>query len=270
MSKIVKNYVEFPVAIKRPLWQFWHNVMIRFDKETTTTFLNYGYQGLNGDPKLELKKEDETNRYCIQLYDHVVNKADLEGKEVLEVGSGRGGGASYISRYFKPVKYTALDISAGVIKFCNDYHKVDGLSFVKGFAEKQPFADNSFDFVVNVESARCYSSLDKFFLEVRRVLRPEGQFLFADMIKDGEVEEINEKLEKNGFEILSKKDISKNVVESLNHDTDRRKNLIDGFIPKFLVKHFLQFAGTKNTERYNSFANGSMQYWSYILKSKAN
>ena len=270
MSKIVKNYVEFPVAIKRPLWQFWHNVMIKFDKEKTATFLNYGYQGLNGDPKLELKKEDESDRYCIQLYDHVVNKADLKGKDVIEVGSGRGGGASYISRYFKPLKYTALDISAGVIKFCNDYHKVDGLSFVKGFAENLPFANSSADFLVNVESARCYSSLDKFFSEVHRVLRPEGEFLFADMIKDGEVAEVEEKLTRNGFEIKTKRDISKNVVESLDNDTHRRKSLIDGLVPKFLNKHFQQFAGTKNTERYNSFANGSMQYWSYILKRKQN
>lgn len=269
-SKIVEKYVDLPTSIKRPLWQFWHNVMIRFDKKKTTTFLNYGYQGLNGDPVLQLEKDDETNRYCIQLYDHVVNKADLKGKDILEVGSGRGGGASYISRYFKPQRYTALDIAEGVVNFCNDHHKVDGLSFVKGFAEKQPFENDSFDYVVNVESARCYSSLDKFFSEVHRVLRPNGGFLFADMIRRGEVDSINEKLQKHGFEIVEKRDISKNVVEALDHDTDRRKELIDSFIPNFLNKHFQQFAGTKNTERYNSFANGNMEYWSYILKRNGN
>ncbi len=56
MSKIVEKYVEFPTSIKRPLWQIWHNVMIRFDKDKEATFLNYGYQGLNGDGVLELKK----------------------------------------------------------------------------------------------------------------------------------------------------------------------------------------------------------------------
>ena len=203
------------------------------------------------------------------MYDHVVNKADLKGKYVLEVGSGRGGGASYITRYFEPNKYTALDISKNVVTFCNDYHQnVEGLNFVKGFAEKLPFDNQSFDFVVNVESARCYSSIDKFFSEVNRVLRPGGEFLFADMIRRGDVDSINKKLERNGFEIIQKTDISKNVVEALNFDTDRRKKLIDDFIPNFLNKHFQQFAGTKETERYRSFANGKMEYWSYILKRK--
>ncbi len=122
--------------------------------------------------------------------------------------------------------------------------------------------------MVNVESARCYSSIDKFFSEVKRVLRPGGEFLFADMIRKGDVDSINQKLEQNGFEIIQKTDISKNVVEALNFDTDRRKNLIDSLIPGFLNKHFQQFAGTKETERYRSFANGKMEYWSYILKLK--
>jgi len=269
MSKIVKNYVDFPTAIKRPLWQFWHKVILSIDKSKEVVFMNYGYQSLNGDPVLQLKPEDESDRYCIQLYDYVVNKSDIQGKDVLEVGSGRGGGASYIARYFKPKKYTALDISDSVVKFCNDFHKVEGLSFVKGFAEKQPFADQSFDFVVNVESARCYSSLDKFFSEVYRVLRPDGHFLFADMIKKDEVEEVNEKLAKNGFEIITSKDISKNVVEALNRDHERRHSKISALSPKFLEKHFHQFAGTKDTERYNSFANGDMKYSTYILKKKA-
>lgn len=268
MSKIVEKFVDFPTVVKRPLWQFWHNVILKYDKASEIVFMNYGYQNLNGDPILDLKKEDEVNRYCIQLYDYVVKDAELEGKDVLEVGSGRGGGASYISRYFKPKSYTALDISESVIKFCNNYHQVEGLSFVKGFAEKQPFENNKFDFVVNVESARCYGSLDKFFTEVNRVLRSQGQFLFADMIRKGEVNEINEKLEKNGFEILRTKNITKNIVEALDRDNERREHKIKSLVPKFLSSNFLQFAGTKNTERYNSFSTGKMEYWTYILKKK--
>ena len=183
MQKLVEKYCEMPTGIRRPMWRLWHNLIIKFDKNKDAIFMNYGYQSLNGDPRLELDEKDEINRYCIQLYDYVVNKAEIKDKDVLEVGSGRGGGASYITRYYKPKSYTAMDISSSVINFCNSYHAVDGLKFVTGVAEEPPFANESFDVVVNVESARCYKSLKTFFQEVHRMLRPNGHFCFADMVK---------------------------------------------------------------------------------------
>ena len=49
-----------------------------------------------------LSPEDEPDRLFIQLYHMNVRDTDLEGKEVLEIGSGRGGGASWISRTMNP------------------------------------------------------------------------------------------------------------------------------------------------------------------------
>ena len=268
MDKLVEKYCEMPKSIRRPMWQIWHNLLIRFDKEKEATFMNYGYANLNGEPRIELQNTDEIDRYCIQLYDHVVREADIKGKDVLEVGSGRGGGASYISRYFKPSSYTALDIASSVVKFCNDHHTVENLKFVKGHAEKLPLDSEQYDFVVNVESARCYGNLNAFFSEVSRVLRPGGRFLFADMVKDGEIEDIRKKLKETGFEFEVERNITTNIVKALDEDHGRREKIIDNKVPGFLNKSFQQFAGTKGTERYDSFATGKMQYWSYILKKK--
>ena len=266
MQKLVEKYCEMPTAVRRPMWRIWHNLILKFDKNKEAVFMNYGYQSINGDPRLELMTEDEVNRYCIQLYDFVVSKVDVKDKDVLEVGSGRGGGASYITRYYKPKSYIAMDISSSVIDFCNSYHKVDGLSFVEGVAEEPPFADSSFDIVVNVESARCYKSIKTFFKEVNRMLRPGGHFCFADMIKKGEYEEVRNDLIASGMEIISETNISQNVVKALDFDNDRRQGIIEKKAPKFLRKAFLQFAGAKGTERYESFANGKMEYWSFVLK----
>jgi ubiquinone/menaquinone biosynthesis C-methylase UbiE len=268
MYKLVEKYVELPAAIRRPMWQIWHKLIIRFDQDQEAVFMNYGYQGLNGDPALSLEAGDEKDRYCIQLYDHVVSGGNIKGKHVLEVGSGRGGGASYIARYYKPESYTGLDISSSVIDFCNQYHKVPNLSFKKGVAEDLPFEDHSFDTLVNVESARCYHSLKKFFSEAHRVLKPDGQFLFADMIKKGEDDSIRKELVDSGFEIASENSIAPNVVEALNRDDERRYKIISKRTPGFLRKAFLEFAGAKGTERYESFANGKIQYWSFILNKK--
>jgi ubiquinone/menaquinone biosynthesis C-methylase UbiE len=261
----IDDYCEFPTRLRRPMWRFWHKLLILFDKDSTVNFMNYGYAPLNGDRQIELRKEDEINRYCIQLYDHVVSRVLLKNKKVLEIGSGRGGGAHYIARCFKPIKYTGLDISSSVINFCNRFYSVPGLSFVEGRAEKIPFSEQSYDAVVNVESARCYSDLKSFFREVHRVLSPEGNFLFADMIEKGKSERIREQLQRCGFTIKSEKDITKNVAKGLELDTMRRENLIQKKVPRILRPHFEKFAGTKGTKRFESFKNGKFEYWSFVL-----
>ena len=266
MNVLVDGYAELPRTIRKPLWQIWHKVMIKYDKDVTANFMNYGYQSFNGDPFLELQEKDENDRYCIQLYDHVVNRADLLDKDVLEVGSGRGGGASYISRYYKTRSYIGLDIASSTIDFCNGYYNTDGLSFIKGVAENLPFEPESFDAVVNVESARCYTSLEVFFNGVHRVLRKDGKFLFADLARPKDVEDVKRKLSACGFRTIHETEITPNVVEALNRDTHRRETLIRNKVPGFLIGSFNTFAGTKGSHRYKEFTNGTYQYWSFVLE----
>ena len=266
MMNFVENYCAYPAVLRRPMWRIWHNLLNRFDKDSAVNFMNYGYQGLNGDPELKLEKKDEKDRYCIQLYHHLADSVDLQDKRVLEVGSGRGGGAHFIARYHKTKTYTGVDISSGVIDFCNRFYSYPGLSFIEGRAEKVPFDGETYDAVINVESARCYSNIFAFFKEVFRVLTPGGSFLFADMIEKNEVQLIEKKLEAAGFEILAKKDITPNVARGLELDSDRRKQLIRKKIPGLLKPSFENFAGTKGTKRFESFNNGRFVYKSYVLK----
>jgi ubiquinone/menaquinone biosynthesis C-methylase UbiE len=266
MTKIVEKYAELPKSLRKPLWKWWHRVMNKYDSDNAAKFMNYGYESLDGDSRPELKVDDEPDRYCIQLYDYVVNKADLEGKKVFEVGSGRGGGASYISRYFKPDSYIGMDISKSSFKFCSKHYNVDNLSFAHGIAESIPFEDSSFDFVVNVESARCYNDMQAFFNEVYRLLRPGGQLLLADMVYPHELEDFNKRIDRAGFKRISEKNISSNIVAALDKDSARREHHINKNIPKIMRKSFKTFAGTVGTSRYNNFASGIFQYWSYILE----
>ena len=265
LNSAVENYCELPRVLRKPMWQIWHKLLIRYDTDVSVNFMNYGYSSLNGERPLSLAKQDEINRYCIQLYDRVVRNNDLKNKDILEVGSGRGGGASYISRYYSPKSYTGLDISVSIIDFCNNYYDIGGLYFVKGAAENQPFRNNSFDVVVNIESARCYGNLRVFFDEVYRVLRPDGCFLLADMIKKDEVEDMRIKLKEGRFHISEQYDITKNVINALGKDTSRRENLIKSLIPGLLRSSFTQFAATKGTERYLSLTNGKYEYWTFVL-----
>ncbi|TFF90445.1 MAG: class I SAM-dependent methyltransferase, partial [Promethearchaeota archaeon] len=182
MRKLVTYYLGASMRMKRFLWGIMHRVMIKRYEGSEVVFLNYGYEYLdqNGNaPKLEEK--DERERYCLQLYHSTVEEVKLEDKDVLEIGCGRGGGASYISRYIKPKSYIGLDMSKEVIKFNNDFHNIPGLSFVVGNAQELQFEDESFDAIVNVESSRSYNDFESFVAESYRVLRPKGHLLFADI-----------------------------------------------------------------------------------------
>lgn len=143
-------------------------------------FLNVGYEE---DPPMAIPLDaaDETFRPCIQLYHRVATQVDLEGKTVLEVGCGHGGGASYLTRTLRPASYTGLDLNSAGIDFCRRRHMVPGLDFVQGNAEELPFPDRSFDAVINLESSLFYAHFPRFLSEVARVLGFGGHCLYADL-----------------------------------------------------------------------------------------
>ena len=266
MKKLVEKYCEMPSIIRKPMWRFWHNLFNMFDKDKTNFFMNYGYASTNGEFKhLDLSKKDENDRYFIQLYDFATRNHNFKNSTVLEVGSGRGGGASFLARYKQPEQYIAIDISKNITKECNKYHNVPGLKFYTGEAENIPFEDKSFDAVINIESARAYENVDKFFSETYRVLKDEGKFLFADMMKKEDVESMRESIKNAGFTIAEENDIRENVVQALENNTERNKNVINKRINKFLRGAFYEFAGVKGSNRYYEFYNAKMNYRSFTL-----
>ena len=129
---------------------------------------------------LPLAPAEEPSRWAIQLYHRVATQVDLSGKQVLEVGCGHGGGASYVMRTLGPKSYTGLDLNPAGIAFCRKRHNLPGLDFVQGDAQSLPFPDQSFGAVINIESSNHYTQLSRFLAEVARVLRPGGHFLYAD------------------------------------------------------------------------------------------
>jgi SAM-dependent methyltransferase len=165
---------------KRLLWRGWYQFLAARYRDPSWTFMNYGYRPPEPVAPLVLDPADEADRSCIQLYDVVSGAVPLAGREVLEIGSGRGGGASYVARYLKPRRMVAVDLSTRAVALCRARFDLPGLSFQEGDAEQLPFGDRAFDAVLNVESSHCYGRLPVFLREVRRVLRPGGEFLYAD------------------------------------------------------------------------------------------
>src|ERR1700757_4421321 len=158
----------------------FYRIQTRLIAPNDVVFLNTGYEE-EPPMALPLADSDEPNRFHIQLYHRTATQVDLNGKRVLEVGCGHGGGASYLMRTAGPASYTGLDLNPAGIAFCRKRHNLPGLEFVQGDAENLPFPDQSFDAVINIESSHCYPRFPRFLAEVARVLRPGGHLLYADL-----------------------------------------------------------------------------------------
>ena len=76
----------------------------------------------------------------------------LEGRDVLEVGCGRGGGAAYVVDRSPPRSRSASTSPERDRAGRRDTGRA-GVELVEGDAEALPFGDGRFDAVLNVESA---------------------------------------------------------------------------------------------------------------------
>jgi len=122
--KLCDVYPKFRKATRKQMYQF----MAGYYQKQDWTFMNYGYAPDDEVETPTLEADDEINRYCIQLYHHVANAINLKGLKVLEVGSGRGGGANYIKRYLNPAQMVGVDFSDKAVDLCREHYCVEGLS----------------------------------------------------------------------------------------------------------------------------------------------
>lgn len=261
--ELVERILRLP-ALRRKLWRWWYQWLVRLDARPDWTFMNYGYCG---EKPLELPEEREADRYCIQLYDRLASAAALEGLEVLEVGSGRGGGAAWVHERHRPASMTGVDYTPANVEFCRARHKAPGLDFVVGDAEALLFENDRFDAVLNLESSHCYASRARFYLEVARVLRPGGCFLHADLFTAAETGEIRRLLAEAGLRIESEQDIGNEVFEAMRRDDERKRRLIQERAPRWLHGLLGQFAGVDGSGVHNSLRSGAVRYLVFVLRN---
>lgn len=228
-------------------------------------FINWAYEE-EPPMAIPLAASDEPDRYYIQLYHTVATQVDLEGKDVLEVSCGHGGGSSYLVRTQKPASYTGLDLNPTGIKFCQKRHTLPGLKFVQGDAEKLPFPDESYDVVLNVEASHHYPNFPRFLTEVARVLRPGGHFLYADLRAVHLVPEWEAALAAGPLELVSQRSIDDQVKRGLEKNSPRLEELISRRVPKILQKFARSNGGVRGGRLYKGVEMGLFSYRVYCFK----
>jgi len=247
----VGYFLNFPY-IRKQIWFAWYNLMASLYKnDVDVTFMNYGFKG-DECMNVKLLPEDKDDEYCANLYYEVLsarkshpssNSLNLEGKSILEVGSGRGGGASFVMRYLKPKSVLGVDFSQIAVDMCNLRHQVAGLNFSYADAEALPFSENTFDIVLNVESSHCYANEKVFFQEAYRVLKPGGFFLMADFRGDKKMDALHGSLKSLAWTSVEYVDITANVLSALSADHMRKQQLIRQKTHPLLQRLMGEFSG---------------------------
>lgn len=256
-------------VIRRLIWKLWYPFVTRRLQSEEVLFLNYAFET---DPPMEipLSAGDEPNRACIQLYHHVASQVALNGKDVLEVSCGHGGGAAYLTRTLGPSRYTGLDLNPAGIRFCQNRHRIDGLNFVQGDAEQLPFSHDAFDAVLNVEASHCYPDFPRFLSEVARVLRPGGHFLYADFrfgVGDtgNDFSAWEQALAAAPLQLLQSRVINVEVCRGMDLNSTRSEALIARHLPRFMHSVGRDFAGVQGSRIYRALKDGGMSYWSFCF-----
>jgi ubiquinone/menaquinone biosynthesis C-methylase UbiE len=226
-------------------------------------FMNYGYSTDPSDPPVTLAS-DTLQVYPTHMYHYLAIKTPLEGKMVLEVGSGRGGGARYIAQNMKPKEYVGMDLAQNAVDLANQLHQLPNLKFIQGSAESIPMADNSVDVVINVESCHGYGSVPKFLSEVKRVLKPKGVFLMVDFRNSQENMAILKKdLQNMNMQLIEEQNITSNVIRAIEAEDETKRKRIEEFVPKRWQKLFSDFAGVAGSRFHLTLKDGTRSYYRF-------
>jgi len=222
--------------------------------------LNFGYWDGNG-----CKPIDAQRNLC-SLVGEIAGLGSASS--LIDVGSGLAAPAAKWK-----LDYNALDISCVNINYRQLLHanSLAGISLVNATSTALPFANESADRVIALESAQHFRPFDRFVRECRRVLKPNGMLVIAmpvtmrqrsrlkELVSLGllsftwssehyRLGDVKSAIEENGFEISEVRLVGKRVYEPLtdyymqNREQLREKVLkeysssVEGILYKSLLK----------------------------------
>lgn len=112
--------------------------------------------------------------------DIVTRIHDRNSNHVLELAAGTGCATRYLTDVFDTYSTAILatDISSDMIAVGRQQVSARNLQWLEVDITEIPFADNSFDIVICQFGMMFLCDKIRGFSEIRRVLRPDGQFLF--------------------------------------------------------------------------------------------
>ena len=134
-------------------------------------FFNVGYW----------KKDTETQQQaCFTLMEKLLAFIPDKQGNILDVGCGLGATTNYLCKYYSPENVRGINISPQQLEQAKIY--APNCQFILMDAVKMAFEDNTCDNIICVEAAFYFDTREDFLREARRVLKPGGKLIMADMV----------------------------------------------------------------------------------------
>jgi ubiquinone/menaquinone biosynthesis C-methylase UbiE len=269
LGSLLFRVVRLP-ALRERLWKLAYETFPRLLPDADWWFMNYGYEPTDAERyQFGTLDEQRFQWRSRAMYHYLAARAPIAGKEVLEVGSGRGGGLRHVAETMHPAAATGLDFAASAIAFCHKNHAGAPVRYLEGNSMDMPFDGASFDVVLNVESCHAYRDQAQFLREVARVLRPGGQLFLVDVRASWNWDLLRQWLADAGLVVREDSDITPQVLAAIERDEPTKKALIRKRVPFWLRGVFTEFAGNVGSQLYERMKNGEIQYRRVVAQRPA-
>ena len=219
---------------------------------TGGSMLNFGYWSSNCIDPISAQ-----NNLCMVFGD----LAELSSaKHAVDVGSGLSAPSILWRDSFPNLRLDCVNINFKQLSFCGPQKNIE---FINSTSTILPFADNSVDRVLALESAQHFKPLSDFIIESKRILMKNGIFVLAIPVTLGEssfkklgllkftwssehydLDYLKNLLNSNGFSISSETLIGSNVYDPLADYYEKNRsslkklilNQYSSYVEKILFK----------------------------------
>lgn len=111
------------------------------------------------------------------LHRYAIANDFVKNKIVLDIASGEGYGSFILSK--NASKVIGVDIDNETVFDAQEKYSKNNLSFLVGSADNIPLETNSIDVVVSFETIEHHDKHEEMFLEIKRVLKPNGVLIMS-------------------------------------------------------------------------------------------
>lgn len=136
----------------------------------------------------ELHREEQEKKLAIIRQYIKPKKAEI----LLDIGCGTS-----ISSDFDCVCY-GIDPSQGLLDIAKD--KYPDKTFIQASAEKLPFKEGYFDYIISLTAAQNFENLEKALSEINRVAKPSCKIVISILKKSSKAEKLKQLL--NGYGVI--------------------------------------------------------------------